>query len=82
MRQMRDAGLVALSLGDVLDHVEQIFRLAVLAADRHALGDHVASTSVERVDDVGLDLELARLQRFAVARDDHVGLFAAEYLVG
>jgi len=72
MRHMGDAGLDALSLGHVLQHVHQILRHAVVADDRQPRRRHQAGAVAGRLDRVHVEefLLACRQQPVVVLVDD------------
>ena len=83
VRQMRDALLVALAVGDVLDDADEILRLAVGARDRQACRGRDARAVAGRDDRVLVEeADLARFQRLAVFGFDQLRAGFCQHFTG
>ena len=83
MRQMLDAGLGLLALGNVLRKAEQVALLAGLVRDRKIPGGQDAGAVVRGMNHVLADgLQLAGAQRLAGEREQIVRGFLVRWIVG
>ena len=83
MRHMRDLPLRAFALGHVVDHREQVLRLALGVADCELLGQHHPDAMPGRLDHMVVDNDRpVDFQRVLIARHHEFGLLRRIELMG